>query len=464
MKILFIYLNATQQEYIPLGVAYLSATLLEAGHQTYLHDDTFSSNKKIPQVIDQCQPDLIAFSIRTPEAPQAKKTIALLNKTNDTPIIVGGVHPTVAPEEVINWPGVKAICVGEGEHALVTFCNNWGTESVYATPNFWFRKQGIIIKNPCQLTTNIDNLPFPDRALFAVDKYLEARDGRLDVISGRGCPFSCTYCINHVLKEIVTDTKNYVRTRDPQDIINEIKEVRQKHNIQSLEFVNDIFTISEQWLREFSSLYTKQINLPFACNARVELMTPTIASLLKQAGCTEVQMGIESGSQRIRKEVLGRNMSNNTIINAFALVHKAGMKTYAFNMVGLPKEGFSEFRESVQLNRKIMADSMQVSIFQPYPGTKLRDIAQEHGWISTKQLPLSHKSFSVMRYPGRGAWRIRIAKLGFRFCCLLPKHPGQAIVALTMDILIDYYNMIRGFFPPSVKKYLYRMYARAEKN
>lgn len=460
MKILFVYLNATRQEYIPLGVAYLSAALKKAGHQTCLHDGTFASIKKLPETIRQEQPGLIAFSIRSPEAPQARQAIADLTKHTDSPIIVGGVHPTVAPEEVLNWPGVAAVCVGEGERALVEFCDNWGTDQLHTTSNFHFRQGEKLIKNPCNLSPDLDTIPFPDRELFDIDKYLQARDGRLDIISGRGCPFSCTYCINHVIKGIVSDKNAYVRVRRPENIIAEIQDVIRRHQIKSLEFVNDIFTLSEEWLAEFTALYSRKIHLPFVCNARVELITPQIASLLKQAGCTEVQMGIESGSERIRREVLGRNMSDEAIHNAFRIVRNEGMKSYAFNMVGLPEETLADLRATIELNRQIMPDAMQVSIFQPYPGTRMREIALQHGWISSEKLPLSHKSYSIMKYPAWGAWRIRLSKLGFRFFCLLPNQPGRAIVALGADILADYYNLIRGIFPPALKRYLYRIHAR----
>lgn len=464
MKVLFVYPNATRQEYIPLGLAYLSAALKKNGHQTCLHDGTFSSMKKLPEFIEMNRPDLIAFSIRSPEAIEARNLVSLLRKFTDIPIIVGGTHPTVAPEEVLNWPGVDSICVGEGEFALVQFCNNYGSDKVYTTPNFYFLRHGELLKNSCQLVNDIDSLPFPDRELFEIDKYLAARDGRLDIISGRGCPFNCTYCINHVLKKMVSEENRYVRVRDPENIIEEIRRVISHHRVKSLEFVNDIFTLSQEWLEKFTELYRREINLPFVCNARVELMTPEIACLLKAAGCIEVQMGIESGSERIRRKILGRQMSNNTIKDAFRSVQDAGMKAYAFNMVGLPEENFSDLKASIELNRMIMPDSMQVSIFQPYPGTKLRQIVKERGWMATNQLPRSHKSFSIMRYPGWGGFRIRWVKLSFRFWCLLPGHPIRAMVALFMDILADYYNMIRGFLPSSIKKYVYRIYARTKKN
>jgi len=157
-------------------------------------------------------------------------------------------------------------------------------------------------------------------------------------------------------------------------------------------------------------------------------------------------------------------MSDETIRNAFRIVQNEGMKSYAFNMVGLPEETLADLRATIALNRQIMPDAMQVSIFQPYPGTKLREIALQHGWISSEKLPRSHKSYSIMKYPTWSAWRIRVSKLGFRFFCLWPNQPGKAIVALSADILADYYNLIRGVFPPALKRYLYRIHVRVEKN
>lgn len=462
MKVLFVYPNATRQEYIPLGIAYLSASLKAAGHETSLFDGTFHAGRHaLDKTIGRKHPDLAAISIRSPEAPLARRLIKYIKDKFAIPIIVGGVHATVAAKEVIGWEGVDFVCTGEGERAFVSFCNAYGTDEVYRTKNFLFKRDGKIVQNSCYpLIEDLDSLPFPDRSIFDLDRYLEARDGSLDVLSGRGCPFGCTYCVNHFMQKFYQGNGTYVRMRRVESILDEIEHVMQDNRVKRIEFVNDIFALSFDWLEEFAPKYSRRIGLPFVCNARPEMITPEVASCLKTAGCVEIQMGIESGSEELRRGMLGRQLSNQQIINAFKWARQAGMRTYAFNITGLPKETEEDYWKSIRLNQKVMPDAMQVSVFQPYPGTRLQAMASKNGWIKPKSFPSSHRFTSIMRYPDIGGWKIRLNRFLFRYRCLRPIDPKESLKALLFDLFSEIYSYLRHLIPAHLKRYIFRYYAR----
>ncbi len=466
MKVLFVYLNATHQEYIPLGVAYLSAALKKAGHRTALFDGTFDPGRK---AFEDCvraeQPDLLAFSIRSPEATRAKAWVRRAKEKFHLPVLVGGVHATVAPQEVLRWPGVDFIGRGEGEHTIVEFCNAFGHGEIHQVPGIGYtRRDEIVLNAPAPLAKRLDSIPLPDRELFDLDRYLNARDGRLDVLSGRGCPFGCNYCINHFMHGFYSGTGSYVRMRTVDAILDEIESVRANHDVRSVEFVNDLFAVSIPWLEEFAEAYPRRIGLPFVCNARPEMVSPRVIRALKAAGCVELQMGIESGSPRIRREIMGRKVSDARIIRAFHLAAEAGIRTYAFNMTGVPTETEADYAATVALNQRAKPDFIQVSTFQPYPGTKLYKDSLEHGWIKNRTLPRSHRFVSIMRYPHMSSRRIRFNRLLFRYRTLLRQSSRKALEALTFDVLSEGYGAVRHLVPSSVKKAVYHWYARLQHN
>lgn len=457
MKILFINPNLTRQEHISLGIAYLSSFLKREGHQTYLLDYTFGGNvidslEKIKQV----KPDIIGFSLRSGEFKFCLKLAEEVKKQFKTPIIFGGVHPTVAPEETISKKSVDIICIGEGELALAELLEKMEKSQEYTkTRNFWFKKNGQIIKNPLRpLIQNLDQLPSPDRKLFNFSKYLEYRNGEFDILMGRGCPFNCTYCTNHILQEFYKKKGRYIRTRSVNNVLREIKILKENYDIRLLAFRDDIFGIDKKWVKEFSEKYSKEVRLPFHCNVRPELVTQDFCLDLKRAGCATLNIGIETGSEKLRKNILRRLHSNETIIKAFDIAKKAGLVTYSYNMVGLPYETDSDVQETIDLNQQVGPDFLQISIFQPYPGTTLRDICKKEGWLTEKDIPVTFKTESILNYPDRSARKIKWQKTFFRYNVLKKINPKKALLTLVVDINLDLFYMLRDKIPLPIKKLL----------
>jgi len=152
--------------------------------------------------------------------------------------------------------------------------------------------------------------------------------------------------------------------------------------VSYVRFIDNILGIEKGWLAQFTKLYQKEVNLPFACDHRADLATPEFLKLLKDAGCNFIYFGVESGDENLRKSVLSRFMTDREIKRAFRECRQLGIKTLAFNIVGLPFETPAKVLKTVKLNAQINPNRMVPNIFTPYPYTKMYEISLKEGFIS----------------------------------------------------------------------------------
>jgi radical SAM superfamily enzyme YgiQ (UPF0313 family) len=369
------------------GIGWLSACLKEAGHKiSLLHLTSFLERKDFLSLLNQKDPKgILAFSSTTNDFPFVKSLAMWAKKEYDLPIICGGVHPTIDPETTICCDDIDMICLGEGEDALVELCNNMDeAKEINQIKNLWIKRNREIIRNPVRpLLESLDNLPYPDREIFNYEYLEEMSERRFTIMASRGCPYNCFYCCNYLIKGKYPNKKKYVRFRSVENVITEIeKGIKDYPGIERITFHDDILPLNEDWLGKFITVYKKKINLPFICNSRANLMNKEIVQKFKEAGCIQVGMGIESGNEDIRANVLNRKISREQIISAFKECSNVGLRTYAFNMVGLPLENNKALLETVKLNAQVRPSKIQTSIFYPYPFTRLYNLCIEKGYLN----------------------------------------------------------------------------------
>ena len=244
------------------------------------------------------------------------------------------------------------------------------------------KKDNKIFKNKLRpLIDNLDDIPFPDREIVNEKEPFFAQLEMKRFLTSRGCPFQCTYCFNKKYNALYLGNGKMLRRRSVDNVIQEIKQVRGRYVMKAVKFVDDTFNLNEDWLKEFCYKYKREINLPFICNIRADLVKGYMIKNMSDANCVAVYMAIETGNEKIRKEILGRNMSNEQIINACRLLKKYNIKIVTQNMLGIPSETLEQEYETIYLNSKCRPERAEFSILQPYPDTELSKYAIENNYF-----------------------------------------------------------------------------------
>ena len=378
MKILFIIKN--ENFLAPIGLCSVSSAVKTEGYKTYLCE--INSQDPI-NCISELRPDIVAYSSSTGEVKHYLKLNHMIKeKFPDIFTIMGGPHPTFYPDVVFEGD-LDAICVGEGDSAIVDLCRaiskGLRTDNI---PNIVSRdnRNNFQIRD---LIENLDDLPFPDFSLI-YDNTPLGQYPLKSIITSRGCPYECSYCFNTSWRKIYKNKGQAVRRNSVNYIIEQIKYVRKKWPLSFVKFYDDIFAYrADDWLEEFSEKYKKHINLPFFILTRVDLLTEDMVKLLKFAGCRTISMSIESGNSKIRENMLKRRMTNKQIIDVHRLCNKYKIYTFTNCIIGLPETNSKNDIESVDLAIKSKVDWAEFPIFHPYPKTELGDLTIEKGYYKT---------------------------------------------------------------------------------
>ncbi len=400
----------------------MSAVLKSAGHEIDLLILKIANKREIHRTLSRFSPHLIAVSCTTNQMGKIRKAVAIIRESFDLKIVLGGVHPTLMPEASIAINGVFAICRGEGEYPLLELVTALENGTDYRQiQNFWFRDKGEVIKNPIRpLIEDLDLLPFPDRQLFDYQEMIDANH-TAHFMAGRGCPYHCTYCINHNLIKLYKGKGKYVRWQSVDRLIREIKDVLSRYEgIRQIVFHDDTFTLNKPWLKAFCARYREEIPVGFICNIRADHVDENIIRMLKETGCLQVRMGLESGNEKIRNRILDRKQTTGQIVEAARIIKKHKIHFWTFNMVGLPHETEAAIRDTIQLNRAIQPDVVFISIFNPYPG-RLYDLCVKEGMITDTVNESYFCSNSTLNHPHLKKRDIAFFANIFELCVFYPK-------------------------------------------
>ena len=213
--------------------------------------------------------------------------------------------------------------------------------------------------------------------------------------TARGCPFRCSYCFNSAYKELYKGLGKTVRQRTVGSVIDELRELKQ-FGWKCLEFVDDHFLLSEAWVYEFAERYAKEIGMPFSCFSAAKQVKPDVVKALKHAGCTTLCFAIESGVERIRREIYNKAITNEDIYKAADALHTHNMPFLTFNMIGLPDETMEDIYETIKLNTEIKTTYPWCSILQPYPGTPIAEYIKQQGYATLEKFTYSYFQESII--------------------------------------------------------------------
>ena len=420
MRILFIYSIQKSivqdkpllgQEGIYFGISIIASVLKKHGYlcDLVVLDRRYKLGNNIrmlSQKIESFNPDVVSFTAVYSEfgficdvASQVKKLFPNLF------LYGGGVHLTLNPNEK-HLNIFDAFCVGEGEYPTLELVQALEKgEEIANIPNLWVNKFGVITKNASRpFIENLDELPFPEREMW--QPWILNPNTKFAVLVGRGCPFNCTYCCNHRLKKV--SSGKYVRFRSPENVIAEIRDLHKSFpNVDEIYLEVETLGANLKWLDDFCEKLHQfgeetGFALKFGTNLRIfpSIDIEFVFNCFKKANITSVTIGLESGSYRIRKEILNRDYSNETILLAAHAAKKYGIDIALFNMVGLPTETPFEFSETLSMNQEIQPSFHATSIFFPYPGTELHNMCERMNLLPSNLETKDERQIARLNLPG----------------------------------------------------------------
>jgi len=347
---------------------------------------THQEEKLFVDIITKLNPKLVGFSVLSPYAPIAKRLTKLVKDNSSSLVIWGGVHPTIFPENCINETDI--LCVGEGEGAITDLvkCLRDG-KSYQSVNNLWVKNKNHIIKNPMRpLIQNMDSIPFPS---YGDSSYYFIKSGKMTktdpllsdclfvVQSSRGCPYSCSYCVNSLLRPLFKDIGPYTRRRSVNSVITEIKEhlCLSRSMANYVFFADEVFGTEESWLNEFELRYKKEVGIPFHVEYNPKVINSTVLDKLVSAGLDTINFGIQTGSDYIRNQIFHRPGKNSEIIDLAKKISEYNVKIRYDLILDNPYETEQSLKGTIELLLKLpkplFFNLFTLQYFPNYPLTKM---------------------------------------------------------------------------------------------
>lgn len=341
---------------------------------------------------------LIGISLVTDDYKKAVLLTKHLKKTMNIPVIWGGAHVNVMPEECLHYADM--ICMGEGEEALLKLVVNMSKKKELDSSinNIWFKTDNGIVQNELgNLEENLDRYPFPDFDLDSqfvmheggfenlTEKHLK---GEYSVMTSRGCPYSCLYCYNSYRRRQYKDKGKYLRARSIENVIEELAQAKRTfNNLVRINFWDDSFVArSVEDFIVFKRLYKERINLPFFALIEPMAFDFEKIKILRDSGLVALQVGIQTGSERVNKEVYNRHVSNQKVVEVARQIRDLGIDVIYDVIFNNPYETENDVSETVNLFLQFPKPvSLQGFNLIFYPGTEITDRALKDGYISLKK-------------------------------------------------------------------------------
>jgi len=397
MKIVFVY-----PAFGSLAIEYLAAMAGRKGCETALvfdprlFDDAFvtikplarlfKATRRVAEQVAAHKPDVVAFSVCTSDFMWFKEIAAMIRERSNAPIIAGNIHATSAPEEFLKLGFVDAVVRGEGDLVIADLVdsirNGGGIRK--DIENVCVRDDGGLRLNPLRpLIQDLDSLPFPDKSLY-VNTPVNAGD-IYTIMASRGCPYKCTFCNNDLMKRLY-GVKGYVRTRSVDNVIEELRFAVSKYRSKNVNFYDEVFGANKHWLREFVEKYVRLVRLPYIACTNPNVVDEEYASLLKESGCTKVDIGVQTINEEKRHKIYNRRESNEKVRNSIRLLKEKGVFVAAENITNYPTESEDDMMEMARFYNENRPDVLKVFWLRYFPGTEIINIALEHGALEPRDV------------------------------------------------------------------------------
>ena len=431
-----------------LGIMYIAAVLEERGFQVAIRDTALEgyerkvddsiqpsimvigeSENSIRNFIDNYNPDIVGISILFyNQAPQIH-TIARLAKSYNPkmPVVIGGNQVSEKYAELMKDTNIDFAMVNECDLNFADFVEAYFSNRDYMkTPGLAYRaNEGLFVNDPDKRVQDLDTLPFPARHLVNMEKYFEiglfhnpySRHPRVGhVMTSRGCPEKCTFCTTPLR------WGNTIRWRSPENVIKEIKKLKEAYGIGEIQFEDDSLTLHAKNLECLCELM-KPLGIVWNTvngirpdyHSSKSGFQEKMFKKMADSGCYQVCLGVETGNQNLLDKLIKKRSNLNTVKPCVEAAKKAGISVHAFLMVGFPGETIEDMEQSIKFAETLGADSFSISIYTPLPGTPLYGYAKNNDYL----------------VPGFSENNILFAKSNIKIPGITPEEFEKRVVAWT---------------------------------
>ena len=391
--------------YAPLGLLYLSGYLNEQKIQNHVFDATFSNRQEQLYFIENKKPKLVAIYTNLMTKINVIKLVKILlseEKYGFPKIALGGPDVTYNLENYLKT-GLHYIIIGEGEQTITELHQAISNKTdITKVTGIAYLENDQLTKTPPRVKLkDLSTLPLPNREGIAIEKYLDSwktHHGKssMTISTQRGCPYTCKWCSTAVYGQ------SY-RRRPAKLVVEEMGMLQKNYKPDSIWFVDDVFTVSHKWIKEFHEETQKQnIKIPFECITRAERLNDEILQLLKEAGCFRIWIGAESGSQKII-DAMDRRVDVTVVKDAIIKTNSIGIETGTFIMLGYPGEDENDINQTINYLKKANPTYFTITIAYPIKGTSLyaeieKDIIVQPDWETSTDRQIDFKRTYSRKY------------------------------------------------------------------
>ncbi len=385
-----------------LGLAYLAAVSERRGDEVVIFDADVEK-QTVAEFMQEFRPHLVGITANTPQVKQAWRTARAIKEVHDCPVVLGGPHVSVLPEESCEKPYVDIVVRGEGEDAWIDISERleayladnpeYHTEAFLHPENEMFddclgltykTSDGRIHNNPDrEAIADLDSLPWPAYHLFKMQHYTNLQpatdhvDGArsFSIMTSRGCPYRCTFCSQSIMPI-------KWRSRSPENVLAEWRHLVEDLGAEEIGVLDDSANIRVKRLQEIAHLLieNKLNHVPwiFVNGIRANLASKELLGLLKQAGLHRTAFGVETGDEDVLLSI-DKKVDHDTIRQAFKNAKEVGLETIAFLIIGLPGETRESMQKTIDFAIELDPLIANFSMMTPYPGTKVYEIIKRQG-------------------------------------------------------------------------------------
>lgn len=374
----------------PLGVAYITSLLNKKGHQAIIRDGIGSSFRELVDYVGLVKPDIVGITMNTTIRFEALKLAKAVKDKYNLPIILGGPHPTLMPDQLLkNYPFVDYIIRNEGEYVCMNLLDalEKGRDWKYLKKikGLSYKSDNKVFHNPpADVISDLDALPYPEYRFFDLKKYSKQPEHPKEltdypmasIISSRGCPYRCTFCSSS------TFWGHKIRYRKPEFVVDEIEKLYLRYGVRYIVFNDDNFTTDRKRAIEICKLLIKKRlheKIAWLCRSEVNIVDRELLSWLKKANCDMIEYGVEDASEEGLR-FFKKAHTLKQLFNAFKITNEVGLRSRSYFIVGGDHESLENIGLKKAVIERLNPTTTSASLLLAYPGTEIYEIGKKRGW------------------------------------------------------------------------------------